>query len=503
MKIKLFLIIAPLLCASIMCHGQTASEKYAVDTKESVVKWEGSMLLAPQNKHLGYINLLKGELTIEKNQLAGGVVEVDMNTITDESHKSDNNLIDHIKSPDFFDVKKFPISRFVITKVASANDGVNITGNLTIKGITNEVTFPASIEVKADLVNANGKLIIDRTKWDVRYGSGKFFSNLANEAISDEIALDIKIVARKKYPVPNTIVRNMEQDKNGNIWIVSFDGVFRYDGKSFTNVTSDVSSARFFSVLEDRKGSLWFGTIGSGVYRYDGKSFQNFTTKEGLLNNEIGWIYEDKAGNLWFGVNGGVSRYDGKSFRNYMITGDTMIEDRTGKTFPDFTRPPNEVTSIIEDKAGNFWFATRGNTYIYNGKTFTVFTHEGKPFINVRSLIEDKKGNVWLGGNDGLWRYDGKTFTNFTKNFIGYIYEDKNGNIWTSSDVGHGWALSRYDKKSLPDKMPVATEIKSGSSGFFGIMEAVDGSIWVGGMDGVYRYDGKTFIDFKSKENQE
>ena len=101
---------------------------------------------------------------------------------------------------------------------------------------------------------------------------------------------------------PNSITRTIKQDRKGNIWMASWEGVFRYDGKSFTNITRTVSSARFFSVLEDRKGNLWFGSIGSGVYYYDGKSFQNFTTNEGLFNNEIGRIYEDKIGNIWFGV---------------------------------------------------------------------------------------------------------------------------------------------------------------------------------------------------------
>jgi len=297
---------------------------------------------------------------------------------------------------------------------------------------------------------------------------------------------------------PNDITRTIKQDRKGNIWIAAFDGIFRYDGKSFTNITSKVSSARFFSVLEDRKGNLWFGSIGSGVYYYDGKSFQNFTTREGLVNNEIGCIYQDKTGNIWFGANGGVSRYDGKFFRNYMMNGDSMSEDRTGKTFPDGTRPPNEVTSIIEDKTGKFLFGTRGNTFVYDGKTFTVFTHNGKPFSNVRSIIEDKKGNIWLGGIDGLWRYDGSTLTNLAENFVGYIYEDKNGNIWTSSvrsinssPANHAssrnWVLSRYEAKSLSNKEPTVTEIKPQVGMLFGILEAYDGSIWVGGVDGVHR----------------
>jgi ligand-binding sensor domain-containing protein len=300
---------------------------------------------------------------------------------------------------------------------------------------------------------------------------------------------------------PNNTTRNIIQDRKGNIWIAAFDGIFRYDGESFTNITSKVTSSHFFSVLEDRKGNLWFGSIGSGVYYYDGKSFTNFTTKDGLINNEITCIYEDKAGNIWFGTSGGASCYDGKSFRNYMMTG---------------------VNSIIERKTGKFWFATRGNTFVYDGKKFTVFTHQDKPFENVRSIIEDKKGNIWLGGPDGLWRYDGRTFTNFTQKFVGYVYEDKEGNIWTSSQenqdningshttiplTSHAdsrviWGLSRYDGRSLFNKKPTVTLIKPNVVGMiFGILEANDGSIWFGAF-GVYRFDGKTITDFKGKEGE-
>jgi ligand-binding sensor domain-containing protein len=338
---------------------------------------------------------------------------------------------------------------------------------------------------------------------------------------------------------PIGITRNITQDKKGNIWIAAFDGVFRYDarpdsigGKSFANITSQVTSARFFSVLSDRNGNQWFGTIGAGVYYYDARlndsvgqgqtmpagqaGFKNFTTKDGLLNNEITCIYEDKAGNIWFGASGGASRYDGKRFQNYIIDGDTMRENITGKTFP--TRQPYEVTAIVEDKAGRFWFATRGNTFVYEmrlvdaqGKPFTVFTHDSKPFKNVRSLIEDKKGNIWLGGNDGLWRFDGSSFTNFTQQFVGHIIEDKKGNIWTSSEKGDnlGWSISRYDERILSDKKPMATEIVNRKTMFFGIMEASDGSIWFGSGAGVHRYDarlpdgqGQTITDFKNAGSQ-
>jgi len=168
----------------------------------------------------------------------------------------------------------------------------------------------------------------------------------------------------------------------------------------------------------------------------------------------------------------------------------------------------NDVNSIIEDKTGKFWFGTRGNTFVYDGKIFTTITNkDGKSFVNVRSIIKDKKGNIWLGGYDGLWRYDGSTFTNFTQNFVGYIYEDRKGNIWTSSQRANEdrCLLSRYDEKSLTDKKPTVTEIMSkydGNKGMiFGILEANDGSIWFGTMaDGVCRYDGNTITDFKGSQ---
>lgn len=307
----------------------------------------------------------------------------------------------------------------------------------------------------------------------------------------------IKSGSKNALPVqgPKKITRNIIQDRKGNIWMAAFDGIFRYDGKSFANITDKVSQARFFSVLEDRKGNLWFGSIGSGVYRYDGKTFRHFTTVEGLLNNDVGSIYEDRNGNIWFGVFGGASCYNGKYFRNYIINGDSMNEDHTGKTFQE--RPLYEVNSIIEDKTGKLWLATRGNTFVYDGKTFTVFSYDGKPFKNVRTIIEDKKGNIWLSGNDGLWRYDGRVFTNFAKQFVGYVIEDKKGNIWTSSEaaIGQGWVLSRYDGRSLSGKQPMVTEIAHRPM-TFGILEATDGDIWFGSVGGVYRYNGSTITSF-------
>jgi ligand-binding sensor domain-containing protein len=205
-----------------------------------------------------------------------------------------------------------------------------------------------------------------------------------------------------------------------------------------------------------------------------------------------------------------------------MMKGDTVIENRTGNSSPNFTNgnSAGRAFPIIEDKSGRLWFGTNANTFIYDGRTFTIFrNNEGKAFKNVWSIIEDKKGNIWLGGDDGLWRYDpsaslrqaqgsplrasGSTFANFTRHYVRYVYEDKKGNIWTSGFNDNGkFAFSRYDEKSLSNKKPTVTEITQ-SLNLFGILEANDGSIWFGSFDGVYRYDGNTITDFKGRESQE
>lgn len=306
---------------------------------------------------------------------------------------------------------------------------------------------------------------------------------------------------------PNAMVRNVKQAKNGNILIAaSLAGVFKYDGRSFTNLTSKLGPRRFWDVLEDCGGNIWMACTDSGVYCYNGQSFQHFTTREGLAGNNVFKIYEDKAGNIWLGTGKGVSRYNGKSFQNF-----TTKEGLSN----------NDITTIMEDSTGKLWFGTRGEACYYDGKTFTVFTNnDGKAFNNVWSIIEDSKGNIWFGGSiikdrrgsilfveDGLWRYDGSTFTKASQRGASFIMQDKKGNIWTTGSVnppnGQVWALSRYDQKSLYDKKPAVTEIMSikGPGMLCGIVEANDGRIWFGALganSGVFRYDGNTVTDFRS-----
>ena len=297
------------------------------------------------------------------------------------------------------------------------------------------------------------------------------------EQIIQKIApksLNLKQILLYLVPVVSLVISN--KIKKGNIWLASWEGIFKYDGNSFINMTNEVSLSRFFSVLEDSKGNFWFGSIGSGVYYYNGDTFRNFTTNQGLANDSVIDIFEAKNGNIWFSTQDGASYYDGKSFHN-------------------FTRkqglPHNDINAIIEDKTGKLWLASRGALSTYDGKTFTNFKQDnGQQFMNVRSIIEDKQGHIWLSGQDGLWRYDGNTLTNFTTEFVGYIHEDKKGSLWTSSQAGLGWEITRYDKNILFPENITATQIWKNEGMFFGIEDDNKGGIWFGTLNGVCHYDG-------------
>lgn len=312
-------------------------------------------------------------------------------------------------------------------------------------------------------------------------------------------------VAQKiiKPSSPSAITRNIIEDKNGDMWMATFDGVYTCDGARFENVSRDVTPARFFALFEDSSGTIWFGSVGSGVYVYRDGVFQKFCESDGYVSEEVVSIYEDRKGRMWFGGNKGATVYDGLQFQSFILSGDSVVVGRRGDRFLEYERSPFiEVNGIIEDQSGRMWFATRGRTFIYNQKTFTTQMHGDRPFSNVRSIIEDRSGHIWLGGADGLWWHDGEIYHLVSKTFTGSIYEDMKGNIWTTSEsaTDGSWVLTRYDVASLYAEKPVSNEVRLGTMDDtvmkFGITQATDGSIWFGDLNGVHRYASDTVTSF-------
>jgi polyisoprenoid-binding protein YceI len=179
-----------------------AASVLKVDPAKSVINWQGKKV---SGEHQGNVKLSKGILNVESNKLVGGSFDIDMRTIvntdlTDPSYNA--KLVGHMKSDDFFSVEKHPISTFKITKaepIAGAKAGepnYTVTGDLTIKGITNAITFPATVKITGNQAEATAKFDIDRTKWDIKYGSG-IIGTAADKIIYDDFTLDLKLVANK------------------------------------------------------------------------------------------------------------------------------------------------------------------------------------------------------------------------------------------------------------------------------------------------------------------
>ena len=188
--IKTFIILAALLSGE-------AKEKYNVNTEESSVEWLGKKVTG---QHNGTVQLQGGRLEMEDGQLVGGIFTMDMSTITclDLSGEYKGKLEGHLKSDDFFGVEKYPTATFVITKTVPQGPGkYKVIGNMTIKDKTEEVQFTANMDEKDGKVTATATLTIDRSKYDVRYGSGSFFDNLGDKTIYDNFDLTVNLVASK------------------------------------------------------------------------------------------------------------------------------------------------------------------------------------------------------------------------------------------------------------------------------------------------------------------
>lgn len=167
-------------------------ETYTVDTERSIIDWSAKKV---GGGHTGTIKITSGSLVYNGKSLLKGSFLIDMSSITSDNAR----VTTHLKSDDFFAAEKTPNSKFEIIKVTSAGaDRVNVMGNLTIKGITQPLSFPATIKQQKGIVVAVAKGIrVDRTKFDMKFRSKTFFLDIGDRAVDDEFELSINLVAKK------------------------------------------------------------------------------------------------------------------------------------------------------------------------------------------------------------------------------------------------------------------------------------------------------------------
>lgn len=244
--------------------------------------------------------------------------------------------------------------------------------------------------------------------------------------------------------------------------------------------TQGASSGNLKAELKDRDGNLWFSADGEGVYLFDGKSFINFTTNDGLCDNTVSAMLQDKSGNILLGSNAGICKFNGKVFVNY-FEADTLNNLR--------------ITALLEDRDGHIWFsAMNKGIYRYDGaKLSHILYHYKHPkFANqhekmISDILQDKKGNVWFSSfnRGGVWRYDGELLTHFLPSADYYTYlEDERSQAYVASETKY-----IHSPEYITDDM------------IHSMTEDTFGNIWFATRrHGVCIYDGKKFTSFKGNE---
>ena len=247
-----------------------------------------------------------------------------------------------------------------------------------------------------------------------------------------------------KHGLPNNRIDEIREDKSNNIYFISchpHSTIAKFNGQSFTIITPIPSNE-----WKLQASDLWLRNAyqTEKVYRFDGNTFYELTLpKPPKLSNpfEIYSIYQDMKGNIWFGTNPvGVCRYDGKTFK--WITEEDVTEFRN--------EGANGVRSITEDKNGDFWFNTEARYSVYDSITLknnTFYTrHKGIGSLDGKkdsdldeylSAVRDNENNLWfVTYRNGVWKYDGTNVTHYpvqvnSKDITLFsIYKDNNGDLW-------------------------------------------------------------------------
>jgi ligand-binding sensor domain-containing protein len=296
-------------------------------------------------------------------------------------------------------------------------------------------------------------------------------------------------------------------------------------------ITSKNDTLKFTSgiraIFQDSKGNYWFGSLQEGVAVYNGKSFKYFTINEGLTDNQIHSIQEDKEGIIWFDTQTGVSSYDGTRVSNrtkaskenyqniFPIQGNDSKKSEWIKSENDLwfeagnksgvyrydgqqlhylDLPPQKVlnphdnlfavTDISKGKNNMIWFATYAGVFGYNGSNFTIINDETLGYdrkiepLHIRSIFEDSKGRLWIGNNGiGVLLKEGNSIINFSNRH----------------------RLIHPNSKRNGEKSPQGT-----LEHVFVIAEDNTGNIWFGDRDaGIWKYDGKQFENYTKKDGLE
>ena len=342
--------------------------------------------------------------------------------------------------------------------------------------------------------------------------NGQNTSQAANSTVNDK---NSTIAIGDTVSEIDESIWSIFQDKNNNYWFGSGDGqgVYRYDGKTIIRFTTKdgLCHNKIWKIQEDKSGDIYFTTV-DGISKFDG---QTFTTLSASASSSSITEWKIQPDDLWFqgGQDAGVVyRYDGISLHRLEFPktkpGDAFNSKHPRSKYPNMTFSPYDVYSIFKDNKGNIWFGTLFlGVCRYDGKSFTWISENGLAESPVRSIFEDKHGIFWFGNSgQAVYRYDGKSLINFREEKgignlkvrqedapVSYmtITEDNNGKLWIATYEAGVW---RYDGKNITN-YTIEDSIAITS---YSMYKDKQGDLWLGTNEaGVYKFNGKTFEKFR------
>lgn len=276
-----------------------------------------------------------------------------------------------------------------------------------------------------------------------------------------------------------------------DIWAATNGGVVQWNKETGTyrkyTTLDGLADNTVKTIAQDKWGNLWFATLDYGVNRFDGTEWQTYTIKDGLIDNRITAMAADNNGNLWFGALEGVSRYDGQSWSTF--------------SFADIFSDSNNryTTAIAADQAGKVWITTLGNVNYYDGRSWFTFDRKFNEVMgsgDLMTMVIDSHGDLFLGTTEGIKYYNGQSWRGLdytSANGMLAIAVDHSGNLWANSANG----VSMYGGQSWRE-FTVSEGLVDRT--VYAIAIDPDGSLWFGTKKGISRYDGKSWKTYITQD---
>ena len=295
--------------------------------------------------------------------------------------------------------------------------------------------------------------------------------------------------SREKQISAKTIT-SILQGLNGCVWITTDSGLFRFSKNQFHQYSErdGLSDNQVSKVMEDKEGSIWIATTRGGLNKLSDGKFVMLTTMQGLIHDKVNAVFQEENNTLWIGTDGGLS-----VLKNNMFLSLNIIDYLKG----------TRIRHINKDSRNRIWICTYSDLGIVSfdkGKIQNITVSEGLTGNRCRVSLEDHHGNIWIGTSNGLNLLDKRSaITSFTKtdgladNYVLSLFEDSEKKLWITTNGGGISILENGKFRTIKAADGLLSNI------VFRIYEDSEHVKWISTSRGISRYDGKHFFNFTGK----